>query len=531
VPFVTPAYGELGLSPPASSEAVEEPLPPEPAPGSYAAVEPRTEPLPPTLVQAATSGQADGPTPGAASTNPVIAAMSGAAGSEAVAAAAPLEPVPAMPLTAAPPPTMASPLTPVAPPQLPSAAATMPALVPPLEESRDREPSAPPLPSPPLPTEGAEPVTPSTNAEPIGVDPPRPPAVAEAFAASRHADAPTVARDPSPLGLGLGRLRIRLDGAAVRTTDRDTDIISGRLVGGRPERVVVQVGEQTSVPTLAGRAFATAVRLSPGVNRVRVLATDAQGGEVEQIVSVEYKPPVASNVTITSPRDGQTLGPGDPPLVTVQGDVADPGLGAVWIVANGRRVMVPVTSGRFRALIPVLEPTVRIRAETGGEDHPSATVTVDASAALPAIGLFLDDWPRETAGPAQLTVTWRSNPARLDGGARLLSLSSLPVDGETSPRFFYLPTARPGVYTFVLTHSAQGASAVRPVLSLGGASRSLKPVAFDGPGRSVVTRLLLPQGVVWEEDDWFTGRSATGDTITKFRFPEGVSWTERVGAP
>jgi hypothetical protein len=528
VPFVAPAYGELGLSPPPSSEAVEEPLPPEPAPGSHAAVEPRTEPLPPTLVQAATSGQADGPTPSAASTNPVIAAMAGVAAPEAVAAAAPLEPVPAMPLTAAPPTRMASLLN---PPQLPSASTTMPAPAPPFEESRDPEPVSPPLPSPPLPTEGADPATPSTKAEPIDVDPPRSPVVAEASTASRHADAPGVVRDPSPLGLGLGRLRIRLDGAAVRTTDRDTDIISGRLVGGQPERVVVQVGEQTSVPTLAGRAFATAVRLSPGVNRVRVLATDAQGGDVEQIVTVEYKPPVASNVTITSPRDGQTLGPDDPPLVTVQGDVADPGLGAVWIVANGRRVMVPVTSGRFRALIPVLEPTVRIRAETGGEDHHSATVTVDASAALPAIGLFLDDWPHETAGPAQLTVTWRSNPARHDGGAQPLPLSSLPVDGETSPRFFYLPKARPGVYTFVLTHRAQGAPAVRPVLSLGGASRSLKPVALDGAGRLVVTRLLLPQGVVWEEDDWFTGRSATGDTITKFRFPEGVSWTERVGAP
>jgi hypothetical protein len=39
----------------------------------------------------------------------------------------------------------------------------------------------------------------------------------------------------------------------------------------------------------------------------------------------------------------------------------------------------------------------------------------------------------------------------------------------------------------------------------------------------------MPQGVLWEQDSWFTGRSANGDTVTKFRFPDGVSWTERVG--
>jgi hypothetical protein len=67
------------------------------------------------------------------------------------------------------------------------------------------------------------------------------------------------------------------------------------------------------------------------------------------------------------------------------------------------------------------------------------------------------------------------------------------------------------------------------VLYVAGASRPLQPMTLDGSGRAVVARLLLPQGVLWEQDDWFTGRSASGDTVTKFRFPDGVSWTERLG--
>jgi hypothetical protein len=43
----------------------------------------------------------------------------------------------------------------------------------------------------------------------------------------------------------------------------------------------------------------------------------------------------------------------------------------------------------------------------------------------------------------------------------------------------------------------------------------------------IVTKLLMPFGVLWDQNVWFTGRSEGADTVTKFRFPEGVSWTER----
>jgi len=128
-------------------------------------------------------------------------------------------------------------------------------------------------------------------------------------------------------------------------------------------------------------------------------------------------------------------------------------------------------------------------------------------------------------------VTWRPNPARLDGGAPPLPLRGLAAEAGAAAEFFYLRNARPGVYTFWMTYRAGATPVVRPVLSVAGAPRSLRPLSLDGSGRAVVARLLLPQGVLWEEDDWFTGRSASGDTVTKFRFPEGVSWIERRGSP
>jgi hypothetical protein len=394
-------------------------------------------------------------------------------------------------------------------------------------------PADAPVPPPPPPAPPHEDELPPPPAAPDSVEPPAaPPAVVrDAPSAARPAD-PPAARAGSSLGLGLGRLRIRLDGASTRTTDRDTDIISGTLVGGEPARVVVEIDGQAAEPMRAGSAFTAAVKLSPGVNRVRVLAIDAGGAEVEEIVTVQYAPPVALDVILTSPRDGHTLSRDDPPLVVVRGQVGDPGVSAVWIVANDRRVMVPVTAGSFRYTVPVLEPLVRVRAETESEGRGSPTVTVHAAAALPSVGLWLSDWPRETAGPAQITVNWRPNPGRLDGGVQRLPLSGVALDtGEAGGDFFYLRTARSGVYTFVLTYRAGAAAAVRPVLYVagGGGPRLLPPVTLNGAGRVVLARLLLPQGVLWEQDEWFSGRSASGDSVTKFRFPDGVSWTERLG--
>ena len=119
---------------------------------------------------------------------------------------------------------------------------------------------------------------------------------------------------------------------------------------------------------------------------------------------------------------------------------------------------------------------------------------------------------------------------RLHGSAPPMPLRGLAANtGEAGADFFYLRNVRPGVYTFVMTYRAGAPPAVRPVVSVAGVSHSLQPVTLDGSGRAVVARVLLPQGVLWEQDDWFTGRSASGDTVTKFRFPEGVSWIERLG--
>jgi hypothetical protein len=216
----------------------------------------------------------------------------------------------------------------------------------------------------------------------------------------------------------------------------------------------------------------------------------------------------------------------------VRGEVRNSAASTVWIVANDRRVQVPVTGGSFQYVLPVLEPTVRLRAETADESGRSATVAVHAAPGLPSLGLWLTDWPRDTAGPPQVTVTWRPTPDRLDGAVQRLPVRALTADaGEAAPDVFYIRNARPGVYAFVLTYRAGTTPSVRPVVYVAGSGepRPGPSITLDGSGRAIVSRVLFPQGIIWDQDDWFTGRSASGDTVTKFRFPDGVTWIERVG--
>jgi hypothetical protein len=57
----------------------------------------------------------------------------------------------------------------------------------------------------------------------------------------------------------------------------------------------------------------------------------------------------------------------------------------------------------------------------------------------------------------------------------------------------------------------------------------IRPLGKPRPntvGRVLVGKLLYPLGMLWDQDDWSSGRSESSETITKFN-SDGVSWIER----
>ena len=259
-------------------------------------------------------------------------------------------------------------------------------------------------------------------------------------------------------------------------------------------------------------------------------------GPVPVTLQVEPLAPRASHgIVITSPPDGHTLTPAAPPIIVVEGRSEDPGASAIWLVANGRRIAVRSHGGRFRQVVQAFEPVLRLWAETssnGAPAHRSETVTVHASPASPAAGLLVVDAPQRAEGLyLEVNASWRASPERLDAPVQTVALKVLDVAPGAFAGAFSLPPLKPGVYTFELRYRAPVAvSDVRPSLYLPGNSHpgplNLKPVSLMGMGKLVLAKVLFPHGILWEQDEWFSGHSETVDRVTKFRFPEGISWAE-----
>jgi hypothetical protein len=367
-----------------------------------------------------------------------------------------------------------------------------------------------------------------------------PPAVSTPVAAASPGTAEVKAagevKPASLLGLGLGQVLVRLEGPRERVTDRPTQTISGRLLGGAAERVVLYVnGEPITVsPTL--RAFEVSVPLQPGSNNLRAVATGPAGLEAEDVITVQYLTPTPSDgIVLATPADGLTLGPEDPPVVVVAGQV-DKTISTVWIVANERRILVPTREGRFRQVLMISEPLLRLWAETPANGSPpqrSQTVTVHSAGAATPTGVLVVQWPPGIeSSDVEVSATWRAQADRLDAPVQTVRLAVLAKPGDGTPsEIFYLRGVKPGVYTLAVRSRGAGPSGdVRSTFYFpdknGFSARPLGPARLTS-GRTVLARVLMPYGILWSQDDWFSGSSESVDTVTKFRVPEGISWVER----
>ncbi len=90
----------------------------------------------------------------------------------------------------------------------------------------------------------------------------------------------------------------------------------------------------------------------------------------------------------------------------------------------------------------------------------------------------------------------------------------LPAVEETTngapSAMFYLRGLKPGVYTLIVRYRGTASLGdMRPTLYLPDkdhlAPRTLKPVSLPGAGRRVVAKVLMPQGILWDQEDWFSG--------------------------
>jgi hypothetical protein len=309
------------------------------------------------------------------------------------------------------------------------------------------------------------------------------------------------------------------------------------LLGGQPARAQVP-GEQPA-PALVAVPVLDATVSRPLIPPAPAPAGGA-ASPVEQAAPVprEPAPATGNGITLTSVHDGATLTLGEPPFVIVEGQVESLNGAALWLVANDRRIPVAVHAGRFRQALPVLEATLVVWAETrtpGGQlDRWSRPVTVTAASPTPSGLVLVAEWPGQAPGlRAEISAVWRERPERPGPLGHPVALKPFRTGTDRDPpEIFHLEQPRPGVYTLLLRYENAGsAGEVRVLLHSAEAGRlqirERRLVAGPGAGTLVLARVLLPHGIHWDQDEWFSGRSENGQIVAKFRFPEGITWSER----
>jgi hypothetical protein len=336
---------------------------------------------------------------------------------------------------------------------------------------------------------------------------------------------------------------IHIDRPQGGTTSQAIQPLAGQVSGGAVKSVVVHLNRRPQLLDLWGNAFEGELVLRPGKNQIRVVAMGARGPMAEQSVDVQYVPsPPSSAIRITRPVDGTVFDGAGRDLIEVEGEVSDPSIRQARVIFNEFAVPVTVQGGRFSAILPAIASEITIWAEGHGSSgsHTSDSLKVRRepfNAARAYVLLHLPTASQRVDG--RLWLAHRANPADVESARKVTShfRASTP-GGERESMVFALPATQAGAYTLALDYRVPSGESVEKGWCLiivpgtnGYRNLRLGPFQLTGRGREILAKFLLPYGIFWEEDFWFTAFAEGSESFTKFRHTEGMSWVEMKGEP
>ena len=323
---------------------------------------------------------------------------------------------------------------------------------------------------------------------------------------------------------------LKLPSSVLAAPSRQKDMVSAKapfsyVTGGAsalPGPAFSELSQKK--PALPGRVFAAEVNQA---EPTKARAINSGEGDAAR--------PVPPAVRLTSPVAGQS----EKKVVAVKGKVSGYGITSVVLTFGARQRELLVRDGEFESEVVLDEGRNLIRVDTSDVDGKTAADTVEVIYAVPVdpakTRIDLVVRVEHNAPGAILSTSHKWAPHPLSKGPGQAVAPEFKVDGGSKGGTVSVSKAVPGIYTIGVgydTTASGPAEATFEVTVFGydparRKNRKIGPVRLEGKGFIPAVRLLMPEGVFWEDDGWFSGVMESGRTTTKYKMPEGIVWKER----
>lgn len=136
--------------------------------------------------------------------------------------------------------------------------------------------------------------------------------------------------------------------------------------------------------------------------------------------------------------------------------------------------------------------------------------------------------PDTTVTYSDFAPSRRDRPLSRAESRRASKIIPMVADGRDNARELVIARANPGVYT-ITAMPANGPASVTLSLKLyEGTSRAVTRELgrHTIANRKILLKILMPEGIVWDDDAAFSGSMEDSDGVTKFNAETGLMWKE-----
>ena len=143
---------------------------------------------------------------------------------------------------------------------------------------------------------------------------------------------------------------------------------------------------------------------------------------------------------------------------------------------------------------------------------------VIAGAVLPDIAVTFIDF----------AASRRDRPLSRAESRRFLKVIPMIADARGNTREIVIARAKPGVYTITAIPVSGAASVTLSLKLYEGTSRAAARELgrHTIANRKILLKILMPEGIVWDDDAAFSGSMEDSDGVTKFNAETGLMWKE-----